>query len=145
MENDATTRIGSVILLFLGAFLFYRFLHPSTTFAADGADPAWDAAVQSRDTTEPTLVIFTAGWCGACQALHANVLSRGEIQDELYHHYNVYTVDLTTPPPAVAAHARKLGVSAIPTLIRYNAQGRETDRIHGESAENVLAWLRAGE
>jgi thiol:disulfide interchange protein DsbD len=116
-----------------------------TTFAADGIDPSWDSAVETRDRTQPTLVIFTAGWCGACQALHGNVLSRGEIQDELYHHYNVYTVDLTNPSPQVHAHARKLGVSGIPTLIRYDSAGHETDRTHGGSAESVLSWLRAGE
>jgi thiol:disulfide interchange protein len=145
LEGDKTMKAATAILLLLCGFVFYRFVHPSTTFAADGIDPAWDSAVQTRDQTEPTLVIFTAGWCGACQALHANVLSRSEIQDELYHHYNVVTVDLTSPPPQVQAHAHKLGVSAIPTLIRYDVQGHETDRTHGGAAENVLAWLRAGE
>jgi len=145
VEGDNTMKAATTILLLLCGFVLYRFVNPSTTFAADGVDPSWDAAVQSRDPAEPTLVIFTAGWCGACQALNANVLSRSEIQDEIYHHYNVYTVDLTSPSPQVQAHARKLGVRAIPTLIRYDVQGHETDRTHGGSAENLLAWLRAGE
>ncbi len=107
-------------------------------------DPSWDAAVEYRDKTEPTLVIFTADWCGPCRALHANVLFRPDIQDELSH-YNVYTVDMTQPSAEVRAHAHKLGVNAYPTMIRYGVDGKETDRRHGGSPEDMLAWLRAGE
>jgi len=145
MNGDTTMKTATAILVVLGGFLFYRFLHPATTFAADGVDPSWDAAVENRDASEPTVVIFTAQWCGACQALEGNVLSRSDIQTELYRHYNVHFVDLTSPSRAVQMHARKLGVSAIPTLIRYDTRGHETDRIHGESAEDLLAWLKAGE
>jgi len=145
MNGDPITKLGTILLVVLGCFLGYRFLHPSTTFAADGTDPGWDAAVYRRDCTEPTVVLFTAAWCPACRGLEANVLSRSDVQYELAHHYNVYTVDLTSPSPVVQAHAGKLGISAIPTMIRYDAAGHEQSRMHSGSAEMVMEWLKAGE
>ncbi len=134
-----------ILLVFIGGFFAYRMFHPATTFAADGIDPNWDFAAQTRDVTRPSLVLFTAQWCGACQALEHGALASSQVRDELYDHYNVYTVDLTNPTQAVAMHSHKLGVSAIPTMIRYNAEGHETSRSHGQSAEDLVAWLKAGE
>ncbi len=145
MKGEATMKIATAIVAVLLGFLLYHIAHPVTRFAAEGIDPAWDSAVVSRDATEPTVVIFTAAWCGACQQLHSEVLSQSCIQDELFHHYNVHTVDLTSPSREVQMQAGKLGVSSIPTLIRYDTSGRETDRRHGGSPEDVLAWLKAGE
>jgi thiol:disulfide interchange protein len=145
MDSDTTVKTAGAILVILVGFLFYRFVQPSSSFAADGTDPSWDAAVENRDVDKPTLVIFSAQWCGYCRQLENDVLSRSEIQNELRHRYNVHFVDLTSPTPDVQRHASKLGVSAIPLLIRYDAKGHETDRIHGESAEDLLRWLKAGE
>jgi thioredoxin-related protein len=44
-----------------------------------------------------------------------------------------------------AAHAKKFGVSAIPTLIRYDKNGNETDRANYLDPEHMIAWLKAGE
>jgi thiol:disulfide interchange protein DsbD len=136
---------NTAILLLIGGVFFYRMQTP-TTFAADGTDADWDAAVQSsKDSGQPTVILFTAHWCPSCQALHANVLSRSDVQYELSSHYNYYTVDLTSPSPEVQAHARKLGVYGIPCLIRYDINQQETDRTHGMDAQQMIAWLKAGE
>jgi thiol:disulfide interchange protein len=139
------SKLAMLIAGLLIGVVVYAAKHPSTTFAADGIDPGWDAAVQNRDTTEPTVVIFTASWCPACQQLQGDVLSRQDVQDELFHHYNVYSIDMTSPSSEVRAHAKKLGVSAIPTIIRYNTKGHETSRIHNSSPDRVMEWLKAGE
>jgi thiol:disulfide interchange protein len=139
------SKLAMLIAGLLIGVIVYAAKHPKTNFAADGIDPDWDAAVQNRDTTEPTVVIFTANWCPACQQLQGDVLSRQDVQDELYHHYNVYTVDMTSPSSEVRTHAKKLGISGIPTIIRYNAKCHETSRIHGSTPEHLMEWLQAGE
>ena len=145
MPDDLFNLKNLAVVILIAGLLFYG-LHRPTTFAADGTDPDWDAAVrQSEYVKLPTVVLFTAGWCPSCQALHASVLSRGDVQEELHRHYVLYTVDLTHPSPAVQAHARKLGISAIPTLIRFDANQKETARTHGMSAEQTMEWLKAGE
>jgi thiol:disulfide interchange protein len=145
-DSEGLGRLVTPVLLISLAFLAWRFLHPATTFAADGLDPTWDTAVaQSHAANQPTVIIFTANWCPACQALHADTLSQANVRRELYGNFTVLTVDLTNPTPAERQHAAKLGVSAIPTLIRYNPTGKETDRTHYLPPDDMLAWLRAGE
>src|SRR5271156_3784032 len=83
---NVSNRVMQIVvagLMLIAGFAAYKYLHPSTTFAADG-DERWNAAVErSRTWHTPSLVLFTADWCPACQALHSEVLSRQEIQDEI--------------------------------------------------------------
>jgi thiol:disulfide interchange protein DsbD len=145
-ENDLKFKAVLALIGVLCVMAFYRMLYPSTTLAADGADPNWDAEVrQCKASGRPTVVLFTAGWCPACQALEGNILSRSDVQDEIDRHYNFYTVDLTNPSPRVQARSAKFGVRYIPLLIRYDADGKETDRTNYIEAEQLLAWLKAGE
>jgi thiol:disulfide interchange protein len=145
MDNDTLKTLALPALLLVG-ILLYRSHHPTTTFAADGTDASWDAAAQrSRQFGEPTVVLFTAGWCPTCQLLHANVLSRGDVQEELYSHYFLYTVDLTNPSAAAEQHSQKLGVRYIPTLIRFDKDGNETGRTNFLEGDDLIAWLKAGE
>jgi thiol:disulfide interchange protein len=144
-EFDVRTRLTCFALGLVACLLGWRWMHPSTVFATDG-DPTWDSAVeQSRGSGQPAVVLFTADWCPPCRYLHANVLSRDDVESELRGHYTFVTVDLTNPTPATQARASKFGVSAIPTLIRYNADGKETARTHGLSPDGMIQWLRAGE
>ena len=145
---NLTPRIVKVVVAsvaLLAGCMAYRYLHPSTPFAADG-DARWNAAVErSHNAHTPALVLFTADWCPACQALHANALSRQDIQDEIGKHYTMLTIDLTERSPSAQARAEKFGVSAIPTLIRFDAEGKEVSRTHHLTPEKMLAWLRDGE
>jgi thiol:disulfide interchange protein len=137
------TKLAGILLVVLGGLVFYHIGNRPTTFAADGADPDWDSAVNSRDTSKPTVVFFTATWCPYCQELSSGVLARPEVQEYLDHHYNFHTVELTTP--GGANRAEKFGVNSFPTLIRYNTEGHETSRIHNSSQETLMAWFKAGE
>jgi thiol:disulfide interchange protein len=145
-DTDLKFKAGVAILAVLCLLLFYRIYHPSATFAADGIDPDWDRAVRhSHEVSQPTVVLFTANWCPACRMLHGNVLSRSDVQEELASHYGFYTVNMTTPSPQVQAHARKLGVEYIPLMIRFDADGKETDRTNYLEPAQMITWLKAGE
>jgi thiol:disulfide interchange protein len=145
-SSDFTFKATMAILIVLCVAAVYRIFNPSTTFAADGVDPNWDAAARRYHANgHPTLVIFTANWCPACQALHGNVLSRDDVQNEIENHFNYYAVDLSSPSERVQAHSSRLGVRYIPQLIRYDANGQETARANYMEGDELLAWLKAGE
>ena len=145
-DNNFSFKAAVAILVVLGGLMFYRMQHPATTFAADGIDQDWDAAARhSHDFALPTVVLFTADWCSYCRSLHGHVLSRGDVQQELQSHYCFYTVDMTHPSPQVQAHARKFRVDCFPLMIRYDANGKETDRTNYLEAAQMIAWLKAGE
>jgi thiol:disulfide interchange protein DsbD len=146
MDQDKTIKYAVGVLSLLVAFAGWRWMHPKTTFAADGADAAWDAAAQrAQDSGKPTVLLFTASWCPACRALHATTLAREDVQRELSEHYNYFVVDLTNPTLATSQHADKMGVHAIPTLVRYNADGKETGREHYLDPSRMMAFLKDGE
>jgi thiol:disulfide interchange protein DsbD len=145
MPESPFTKGAIALFLLLAVMCGYRLFHPSTTFAADGADPDWDAAVaQSKASHQPTVLLFTAQWCPACRALHSSVLSVPQVQSELGH-FNYFTVDLTNPPPQIQERAAKYRVHAIPTMIRFDADGKETDRVNYLPASELIDWLKAGE
>jgi thiol-disulfide isomerase/thioredoxin len=145
-DNDSIWKAPFVVLGVLAVIAIIYYRNPPTTFAADGMDPNWDAAVRhSKDYNLPTVVLFTANWCPVCRELHANVLARGDVQNELHEHYGFCVVDLSNPSPEVAQHAQKFGVSGIPLMIRYDANGKETSRVNYLPPEQMIDWLKAGE
>jgi thiol:disulfide interchange protein len=148
MTSESSANPFSRFLLVLAALaclIGWRAFHPPSTFAAEGIDADWDASVRlSRFLHQPAVVLYTADWCPACQALHASALSDPAVREELSKHTFV-TVDLTQQAPTAVAHCRAAGVSGIPTLIRYDADGHETARTHGMPADALAEWLRHDE
>ena len=145
MGDDRTPAflIGGLILAV--AIVAYKFI-PRSTFAADGLSPVWDATVeQSHQTHMPSLVLFTADYCCVCRSLHENVLSRPEVINEINRHYLMCTVDLTNQGSNAVARAQRYGVSGIPVLIRFGADGKETGRTSYLPPGSMVVWLRAGE
>src|SRR4051812_5852229 len=97
------TIIVLAVLLAIGA---WRHFHSSSSFAADG-DPTWDCAVEySQSTHRPGLVLFTANGGGACRYLHANVLSRSDVEQAIANRYTMITIDLTGPTATNQARAQ---------------------------------------
>ena len=133
------TRLVCVVLAVgVGAYMFKS----RSKFEPDG-DPSWNSAVeQSQASGQPGLVLFTADWCGGCRYLHDNVLSRPDVRSELNDHHTFVTIDLTNPSQADSDRATKFHVSGIPTLIRFNADGKEVSRTHGLPPEKMLAWMQ---
>jgi thiol:disulfide interchange protein len=146
--ESANRTLGVIVTLIalVVAFLAYKWIHPSTVLAADGRGGQWDAAVEhSHEAHMPSIVLFTADWCPACRALHSEVLDRSDVDAEITNHYTMLTVDLTNPNMAARERASKYGVSGIPLLIRFNADGKETDRTHFLPPDRMMTWLREGE
>ncbi|MDB5296567.1 MAG: cytochrome biosis protein [Phycisphaerales bacterium] len=145
-DSDGFTKLAGLALLALVAFAGWRHLHPKTAFAADGADPVWDNKVaRSKSEGKPGLVLFTADWCGACRALHEQVLSQPEVVAAMAERYTVTVVDLTDPNSPNGGRAQQMGVSGIPTLIRYDVDGTESARTHFLPPAAMVKWLRVGE
>ena len=142
-SSDGMTRLVGSVLVMLVALVGYGVTQPHSTFAAVGTDAEWDAAVaQSRSRNMPGVVLYTADWCPACQALHAGALADPAVWRELGNRHTFVVVDLTRPAAAAQAHAAAAGVHGIPTLIRYDRDGRETDRTHGLPAVALIDWLQ---
>jgi thioredoxin-related protein len=72
-------------------------------------------------------------------------LSKDSVQEELSRSYNFYTVDLTNPTRETEERARKMGVTGIPVMIRFDAKGKETDRTYALPPDQLINWLKAGE
>lgn len=145
-ELSLPTRIIFAIIGVLLSIIAWRYLKGYSTFTADGVDPRWDRAVEiSHATKQPGLVLVTADWCGGCQYLHNNVLSRSDIRHEIAEKYTFFKLDMTEPGDVAIRKANQLGVHVYPTLIRYDASGKESDRQHGMTPQAMLDWLRDGE
>jgi thiol:disulfide interchange protein len=144
--QDFGFKTATGLLALLCGTLLYRMEHPRTAFVPDGADARWDGAARMcRQANQPAVVLFTANWCPVCQALESDVLSRSEVRKELDRHYFYYVVDLSNPTKEDRQRAQKFKVTGIPTMIRYDDKGQESDRTHYLDAERLVAWLQAGE
>jgi thiol-disulfide isomerase/thioredoxin len=91
---------------------------------------AEDAAVEDVDTSDlglsgtgPTIVHFTAVWCGPCAAVRRVVT---QVCGELPAVAHV-EIDLDANPAA----ARRLSVLSLPTTFIFDAQGRQRYRAAG--------------
>jgi thiol-disulfide isomerase/thioredoxin len=90
----------------------------------------------------PVMVMFTADWCGPCQALKASVLSHPAVLERLERKCRFRTVDLTEWSGPAAATAKHYGVDAIPTLIFVDADGDELSRYQGpRDPQSFARWI----
>ncbi len=89
---------------------------------------------------KPIFVLFTADWCPPCRELKRDVLSDPDVDAFLSENYVRVKIDLTDRRGPNAMTASENGVRGIPTMILYDYDGVETDRVTGGSA--VTYWLR---
>ncbi len=123
-----------VVGLGLGAWTY-------VTFANDGwmrdIDDGLDAAKASG---KPILVYYTADWCPPCKQLRATVLADPDVEAALAAKFVRVKVDLTSRGGRNAQIADEQGVHAIPTMILYDANGNERERVTGG---DLVGWLYA--
>jgi len=122
----------------LAAYLARKTPDPASATLADEpffVSPPYD--LRRRGAGKPLAVIFETQYCAACDELHREAFRRPEIE-ALLARFDVARfglgarVDLTTPQGAKVkadAWARDLGVAYTPTVVFFDAGGREVFRI----------------
>lgn len=101
---------------------------------------------QAAEADQPMVVLFTAGWCGPCQNLKHDVLSRPEVVEALQADFVPVQIDLTDRSSANPnlQVAQRYGVGGIPTIIAMSPDGETIARYDGgRSVESFTGWLEA--
>ncbi len=100
-----------------------------------------DAGVDASEASgKPMFVLYTADWCPPCRDLKRDVLSDPIVDGFLSENYVRVKIDLTERGGPNARTASEYGVTGIPTMILYDYDGVEIDRVVGGGA--VAYWLR---
>ena len=90
----------------------------------------------------PTLMMFTADWCGPCQSFKRTVLAHSKVSAKIDESVRFEKVDLTRRGGPNAETAQRYGVRGIPALVLVDTRGREIDRYQGATdPEQFLRWL----
>jgi thioredoxin-related protein len=109
-------------------------------------DPAWlppDADLAVRSGGRPLLVMFEQQDCAPCDELHLDILKRAESRKQL-ERFDVVLLDMWSKEPvarpdgkrsSVAGWARELNLQYAPSLVFFDASGKEVFRTE--------AWLRS--
>lgn len=104
--------------------------------------PAGQQLAQEAD--KPMVVMFTAGWCGPCQSLKKNVLTKAEVHEQLQADFVPVQIDLTdqsanNPNMAVAS---EYGVRGYPTILAMTPDGKVIEAYGGNrTVTSFNAWL----
>jgi thiol-disulfide isomerase/thioredoxin len=91
---------------------------------------------------KPVMLMFTADWCGPCQAFKARVLSDPAVLDRLGRDCRFQTIDLTNWAGRNKDVAKHYGVEGIPTLMLVDGDGAEISRYNGpHDAQYFARWM----
>ncbi len=94
---------------------------------------------RAKKSAKPLLVLFEQNECAACDELHGDAFVRADIA-ALLKQYRVAQVDIATRDPVQLPSgetlpardwARRIGVFYTPSLVFFNADGREVFRVEG--------------
>ncbi|MEZ5300595.1 MAG: thioredoxin family protein [Verrucomicrobiales bacterium] len=98
---------------------------------------SYDKALKkAQEEGKPVIVIFSASWCGPCQAMKKNVYPSSEVQP--FHDKFVWAY-LDVDEKKNKKVAEKFGVSGIPHLAILDKDGKEIDKQVGSSAAAAFA------
>lgn len=104
-----------------------------TNDVQNGDTGAENAAVSNQESVvlhqmvsngKPSIVDFTASWCGPCQRMKPIFYS---LADDFKDEYNFISIDIDENPEL----ANKYQVQAVPTFVFLDADGNEGNRITG--------------
>src|ERR1044072_2187682 len=116
-----------LIAAFGMAYVINRLIALRAGLLKDTTDTAGSAPIDTSDLglsgTGPTVVHFSAVWCGPCAGVRRVV---NQVCDELPGAAHV-EIDMDANPEA----AKRLSVLSLPTTIIFDADGRPRFRTHG--------------
>lgn len=115
---------------------------PSFTIVHNVADFNKELAL-ARAANQPAILDFYADWCDSCVTMDRNVFNSSDVQRKM-NNYVLLRVDLSGNTPADEALLKHFDVIAPPTVLFFDASGREmnSQRIVGEvNAKEFLARL----
>jgi hypothetical protein len=96
--------------------------------------PVWGktseaAGAQARATRRGVLMVFCANWAIPCKQLAKGAFADPAVTTEMSTHFILVPIDMTQESDAAtAAVAKQHGVAGVPTLIAFDADGRERGR-----------------
>jgi thiol:disulfide interchange protein len=115
----------------------------SVAFAADfpQGSPAFEhklsaALAKAKSENKPVVAVFSAVWCGPCQAMKKSVYPSDAVKP--YHDKFVW-VYIDTDEKSNAADAEKYGVSGIPHIQFLDKGGKALDQQVGSSSPKAFA------
>jgi thioredoxin-like negative regulator of GroEL len=124
MSSSVVVVLAVTIAAFGVAYLIGRLLTLRSGMLRDAKAAAdVDTSDMGLSTTGPTVVHFTAEWCGPCAAVRRVV---DQVCDELPQVAHV-ELDMDANP----AIARRLSVMSLPTTIVFGSDGRPLFRMSG--------------
>lgn len=128
---------------------------PATARVVPGAmAPPYELA--AREGGKPLVVLFEQGACDACDELHRDGVSRPEVREELAR-FDVLSLDMWSDTPLVTPEgarrtaegwARELSIHYAPSLVMFDAEGREVFRTEAYlrpfHLRNALGYVASG-
>jgi thioredoxin-related protein len=69
---------------------------------------------------KPHLILFTAGWCGACKEMKKTTLQHKELGNYVNEQFNAYVVDVDKDKSSISS---KYEVSGLPTFVFVSEKG----------------------
>jgi thiol:disulfide interchange protein len=131
----------TIVLLLAAALLVVREMRgPGSAHGQwiDGWERGLAAAQEAR---RPFVALFTADWCPACRTLNKEALSDAGVKAAMSD-FTLVKVDLSHQGAPGTEAARQYDVRSIPTMILFDAEGRQVDRIVGAPpAAELVRWL----
>lgn len=98
---------------------------------------------QAKAAGKPAVLDFWADWCGACKELDHKTWSDPEVRREL-DRFVAVKLDLTAKNETNQAKLTTYGVPGLPTVIFFDASGREVTRFFGfKPPQEVLELMRS--
>jgi thiol-disulfide isomerase/thioredoxin len=125
LSASPTVAIGVLVVALMAAFVIGRLLtrRQGTVRTVDGKSADVDASGLGLSADRPTVVHFSADWCGPCAGVRRVV---DEVCDALPGVAHV-EIDMDANPAA----ARQLSVMSLPTTLIFDADGRQRYRVTG--------------
>ncbi len=124
----ATIALIFVLVLGAGAGIFYAL---NSKAAGIDWNPDLEAARRlSKSAGKPMLLYLYTDWCGFCKQMDETTLRDPLITRQMAPGYVWVRLDAEKDPAGQLLHA-ELGINGYPTIVLYDPEGREIDRMEG--------------